>query len=176
MDWTQKIARLALVKNSLYEADTKKIWPYYLPELAATIDDIIKTEIILGEEIDKFYKSFLLYANGWKGFYQYVDLFGLTDLIEGEKKKYALDLLNIIDITYLSKKGICRTDLMPIAATLIDKDIFLIGKPNSSIAGEVIWYAGEEIEIFKNFNEFFLAMIDYNIEEVNDLKSGLVDI
>ncbi|EPJ5422476.1 SMI1/KNR4 family protein, partial [Acinetobacter baumannii] len=94
------------------------------------------------------------------------------DLIEGEKKQYALDLLNIIDITYLSKKGIRRTDLMPIAATLIDKDIFLIGKPNSSIAGEVIWYAGEEIEIFKNFNEFFLAMIDYNIEEINDLKSG----
>ncbi|MFL9477376.1 hypothetical protein ACKER9_16590 [Acinetobacter baumannii] len=47
MDWTQKIARLALVKSSLYEADTRKIWPYYLPELAATIDDIIKTEIIL---------------------------------------------------------------------------------------------------------------------------------
>ncbi|MEX5753157.1 hypothetical protein AB6B30_05820 [Acinetobacter baumannii] len=85
MDWTQKIARLALVKNSLYEADIKKIWPYYLPELAATIDDIIKTEIILGEEIDKFYKNFLLYTNGWKGFYQYVDLFSLTDLIEGEK-------------------------------------------------------------------------------------------
>ena len=43
---------------------------------------------------------------------------------------------------------------MPIAATLIDKDIFLIGKRNSSIAGKVIWYAGEEIEILKNLMNF----------------------
>ncbi|MDV4340350.1 hypothetical protein MSG81_11880 [Acinetobacter baumannii] len=60
-----------------------------------------------------------------------------------------------IDEKYFLKKGFCRNDLMPIAATLIDKDIFLIGKRNSSIAGKVIWYAGEEIEIFEKFNEFF---------------------
>ncbi|RSN92342.1 SMI1/KNR4 family protein [Acinetobacter pittii] len=170
MDWPKEIARMAFVKNALHEADTRKIWPYYLPELGATIDNIVKTEVILGEEIDRFYREFLLYANGWKGFYQYVDLFGLSDLIGGKKMQYALDLLDVIDEKYFLKKGFCRNDLMPIAATLIDKDIFLIGKRNSSIAGKVIWYAGEEIEIFENFNEYFLAMVDYNIDEVNDLK------
>ncbi|MFK7207744.1 hypothetical protein ABB017_17330, partial [Acinetobacter baumannii] len=93
-----------------------------------------------------------------------------ADLIGGKNMQYALDLLDMIDEKYFLKKGFCRNDLMPIAATLIDKDIFLIGKRNSSIAGKVIWYAGEEIEIFEKFNEFFLAMVDYNIDELNDLK------
>ncbi|ENW68621.1 hypothetical protein F913_02965 [Acinetobacter baumannii NIPH 80] len=54
MDWPKEIARMAFVKNALHEADTRKIWPYYLPELGATIDNIVKTEVIL----DFFHKSF----------------------------------------------------------------------------------------------------------------------
>ncbi|HAV5428736.1 TPA: SMI1/KNR4 family protein, partial [Acinetobacter baumannii] len=45
MDWPKEIARMAFVKNALHEADTRKIWPYYLPELGATIDNIVKTEV-----------------------------------------------------------------------------------------------------------------------------------
>lgn len=173
MDWPKEIARMAVVKHALSEADNRKIWPYYLPEIAATNEDILKVESFLGEEIDKLYVSFLLYSNGWKGFYQYVDLFGVSELIGGNPMPYALDLLSIIEDSYFCQKGICRQDLIPIAATLIDKDIFLIGKVTSKISGQIIWYAGEEIEIFKDFDEFFMAMVDYNIEELYDLKNNI---
>ncbi|MFL2443764.1 SMI1/KNR4 family protein, partial [Bacillus thuringiensis serovar israelensis] len=36
--------------------------------------------------------------------------------------------------------------------------------------GEIIWFAGEEIDRFENFDEYFLAMIDYNREEILALK------
>lgn len=173
MDWPKEIARMAFIKHRLSEADNQKIWPYYLPELAATNEDILNVESFLGEEIDKLYFNFLLYSNGWKGFCQYVDLFGVPELMGRDPMPYALDLLSIIEDSYFSQKGISRQDLIPIAATLIDKDIFLLGKVESRISGQIIWYAGEEIEVFKDFNEFFMAMVDYNIEELYELKNNI---
>ncbi|ENW91551.1 SMI1/KNR4 family protein [Acinetobacter dispersus] len=172
MDWPKEIARMAIVKHALSEADQQKLWPYYLPEVASTTEDIIKAEAILGFKIDELFTNFLLFANGWKGFYQYVDLFGTQDLIGGTRMEYALGLLNTIEDSYFVQKGIVRQDLMPIAATLIDKDIFLLGKINSPLSGQIIWHAGEEIEIFENFNEFFMTMVDYNIEELNELRDS----
>lgn len=68
MDWTQKIARLALVKNSLYEADTRKIWPYYLPELAATIDDVIKLKLYWMRKLINFTRAFFCMQMDGKAF------------------------------------------------------------------------------------------------------------
>ncbi|MBL2434413.1 SMI1/KNR4 family protein, partial [Klebsiella pneumoniae] len=52
-----------------------------------------------------------------------------------------------------------------------DKDLFVLCLPNSSRSGEIIWFAGEEIDRFKNFDEYFLAMVDYNREEILALKN-----
>ncbi len=158
---------MAIVKHALSEADHQNLWPYYLPEVASTKENIVNAEVALGCKIDELFANFLLFANGWKGFYQYVDLFGTQDLMGGPLMEYALSLLNTIEDSYFVQKGIVRQDLMPIAATLIDKDLFLLGKINSPLSGQIIWHAGEEIEIFENFNEFFMAMVDYNIEELN---------
>jgi hypothetical protein len=36
--------------------------------------------------------------------------------------------------------------------------------------GVVIWFAGEEIDRFFDFDEFFLAMVEYNRRELEDMK------
>jgi hypothetical protein len=36
----------------------------------------------------------------------------------------------------------------------------------SAVPGVVIWFAGYEIERFANFDEYFLAMMDYNRREL----------
>lgn len=54
---------------------------------------------------------------------------------------------------------------------LSNKDVFvIIADINETDREAVIWFAGEEIDRFENFEEYFLAMIDYNREEVLALR------
>jgi len=75
-----------------------------------------------------------------------------------------------IDGVALRQSGLLRDELVPIAASDVDLDIFFISKNKSVGEGEVIWFAGQEIQRFRGFEDFFLTMVDYNLEE---LKSFL---
>jgi hypothetical protein len=66
--------------------------------------------------------------------------------------------------------GFLRDELLPIAATQFDKDLFELSNPKSHSPGLVIWFAGEEIDQYSSFNHYFLAMIDYNRAEIENLK------
>lgn len=43
-------------------------------------------------------------------------------------------------------------------------------KEDTKNPGVVIWFAGEEIDRFTSFKEYFLAMMDYNRLDLKDLK------
>jgi hypothetical protein len=47
--------------------------------------------------------------------------------------------------------------------------LFVISRPQSHNPGVVIWFAGDEIDRFPNFEEFFLAMAGFNRAELEDL-------
>ena len=171
VNWPQEIAKMVFVKQALAEVDKSGLWPYHLPAVAASQMRLAEAEAYLGYQLDAMYAEFLLHADGWQGLYQSVDLFGSAELIGGQKMQLAQDLFSSIEDAALASSGISRDDVLPIAATIVDRDIFLLGKPNSSFPGGVLWFAGEEIDRFDNFDEFFLAMVDYNREEVNYFKS-----
>ncbi|KXO08913.1 SMI1/KNR4 family protein [Marinobacter excellens] len=170
MDWKKEIVTLAYVKQALADLDVHDLWPHCLPEVAATTREIELAESQLGFALDEQYAGFLRHANGWNGFYQSVDLFGTKDLIGNEKMAVAQEMLNSVEEVVLSNCQIERNDLFPIAASSIDMDLFLMVKPTASKAGLVYWFAGSKIDHYPNFEEFFLAMVDYNREEFEDLK------
>ncbi|MEK4425935.1 SMI1/KNR4 family protein [Solibacillus sp. FSL K6-1523] len=169
--WIEIIATMILVKQEIQKYDKEELWDYYLPEGAASEDDIIRTESLLGFFIDSNYKEFLKHADGWKGFYQSVDLFGTNELYNSSEMNYANTILDAIEESVLESSGLMRDQLLPIAATSIDRDLFVITKSTSSNQGIVIWFAGDEIDRFESFTEFFLAMVDYNREELKYFKS-----
>lgn len=169
-DYKIAIGRAWLVKQAMMELDKKKIWPYHLPELAATSDQIMKAEQHLGHSLDPRYKAFLKCANGWQAFYQTVDLFGTQDLIGGARNAAGEFILSFLDDDVLNKSNTTRADLLPIAATSLDRDLFTMTRPTSKTPGIVIWFAGEEIDRFPNFDEFFLAMLEYNRKELQDFQ------
>lgn len=173
MNWPQEIAKLAFVKQALAEVDKNGVWPHHLPAVAAPQARLAEVEAYLGYRLDTKYVDFLRHADGWQGFYQSVDLFGSGDLMGGEKMHLACSLAEAIVDSVWVQAGISREDVLSIAATAVDRDIFLLGKPNTPVSGTVLWFAGEEIDRFENFDEFFLAMVDYNREEVNYFKSKL---
>ena len=51
------------------------------PEVRATLRQVKDAERQLGFEFPEDYKDFLLHANGWNCFYQYVDVLPLHDLL-----------------------------------------------------------------------------------------------
>lgn len=81
-------------------------------------------------------------------------------------------MLYSIEDDVINSSGFKREELLSIAVSDSDKDMFVISNLKSNNPGIVIWFAGEEIERYISFDEFFLAMIDYNREVLSDLKNN----
>ena len=118
-------------------------------------------------KISQDYIDFLLCANGWKCFYQLVDLFGTKDF-DTENMSLAKMLLNT-ELEYDESLNDIKEYLFPIAVSQTDKDLFVMVLKEGREYGQIIWLAGWEIERFFSFSDFFEAMIEYNKEELEDI-------
>ena len=170
--WKEKIAIMFLVQEEVQRQDKNRIYQYYYPELAAREEQLSIVEAYLGHPIDKYYRDFLLCANGWRRFRQHIDLFGTEDLLGSDLMKYALELIETKDAAYsiMRETGFSKEELLPIAASLENRILHVITRPMSQQPGVVIWFDGQEIERYPNFEEYFLAMTDYSRYEIELLK------
>jgi hypothetical protein len=169
-DWKRSIAELAYVKQRLAEVDTTGLWEHALPAVAATEAQLRAAENHIGQTLDPVYRAFLRHANGWPAVYQTVDLFGCDDLMGGRRFKHATEMLRFVDDGVLSDAGLCRDDLLRIAGTAVDLDLFVMTRRSTAPSGVVVWIAGSEVDRFPSFSEYFLAMIDYNRLELRELN------
>jgi hypothetical protein len=169
-DWKKEIAVGWLVKQAMMELDKHKVFPYHLPEVAASESQILEAERQIGHTLDASYKAFLRHANGWQSFWQTSDLFGTDDLIRGKRKDNGEFSLSMLDEGVIAKCKFKRQDLLPISVTPFDRDVFVITRPNSPSPGIVIWFAGEEVERFLTFDDYFLAMVEYGRQNIQWLK------
>lgn len=169
-DWKQRIVELVLVKQKLAELDTKGLWQYRLPAVAATETKLKSVEAYLGEALDPAYRAFLLHADGWPAFYQTVDLFGSEDLMGNDRQHHATEMLSHVEESVLTFGGLRREELLPIAASPVDLDLFVMTSRLAAQPGMVVWLAGSEIDRFPSYDEYFLAMVDYNRLEVQRLS------
>lgn len=163
-DWRRQIAIAHLVTKRVEELDVDGVWPHCLPEVAATPEAICNVEKLIGEPLDANYREFLTFANGWRGFYHSVDLFGTGEFNGEVYWKIATELLETLaPIENLC--GLPLTDLLPIAVSQDSTDVFVMSRRHTHKPGEVFWFAGQLIDRFSDFDEFFLAMVDYNRED-----------
>jgi SMI1-KNR4 cell-wall len=170
-EWKQRIVELVLVKQKLAELGSKGLWQHRLPSVAATEGRLKSVEAHLGEALDPDYRAFLLHGDGWLAFYQTVDLFGSDDLMGNHRFHRATEMLRNVDDSVLISGGLRREDLLPIAASPVDLDLFVMTRRSASPPGMVVWLAGSEIDRFPSFDEYFIAMVDYNRLEVQHLQS-----
>lgn len=166
--WEGLTAVMCDIKREIDRADKEKLWEYHYPEVAAQMSEVELVQKKLGVKLPEEYIKFLLCANGWKSFYQHVDLFGTKDF-ETERIEYARKLLSI-EVQHNTELNKIHTDLLPIAVSKADKDLFVLVLKEGESYGQVIWLAGGEIERFENFKSCFEAMIEYNKEELKDLE------
>lgn len=172
VSWKERIVELVIVKQTIDELDASGLWEYRLPAVAATAAQLEAVEAALGEPLDAGYRSFLEHAGGWPAFWQTVDLFGPDDLLGGERFAHANEMLGYVEDGVLEDGGLRRSDLLPIAASPVDLDLFVMTRRSSPSPGGVVWLAGAEIDRWSSFDEFFLAMVDYNRLELQQLQGS----
>lgn len=171
--WKERLAEMLIVRNELYKADKGELWEYHYPEEAAELSEILLYQDKFQIKLSQDYINFLLCANGWKCFYQLVDLFGTKDF-ETENMSLAKMLLNN-ELEYDKSLDDIKEYLFPIAVSRTDKDLFVMVLTEGRKNGQIIWLAGGEIERFHSFSDFFEAMIEYNKEELEDILDENMD-
>ncbi len=171
-EWKQRIVDMVRIKQAIADLDRQGIWEYRLPAVAATEEELKAVEQNLGEELDPEYREFLAYAGGWPAFLQTIDLFGPNDLLGSERFRHAQEMLGYVEPKIIEALDVKREHMLPIAASPVNLDLFVITRRAALKPGEVIWLAGYEIDRFPDFDEYFLAMMDYNRGEVDALQKS----
>jgi SMI1 / KNR4 family (SUKH-1) len=170
--WQQAIVDLVLVQQQMREVDMEGLWDYHLPHVAASPARVDTVEAQIGESFPRLYREFLLHADGWPCFYHTVNLFGTEDLLGSDESLVAVDHLDLLEYEKaLELAGFKRSDLLPIAATSEDLDLFVLCRRDSPQPGGVIWFAGGEIDRWTDFYDFFLSMIEYNRRTLSRMGS-----
>lgn len=165
-DWRPEIVQMVRLKQAISEADVEGLWEFHLPKVAATSDEIARHEALVGFQLDPDYAAFLCYANGWPSFFQSVDLFGTDD---GPRMEVARQMIAAVEPAVLEQAGLDAAQLLPIAATMVDQDVFVMPVVDGQLVPPVVWLAGYEIDRFKSFEDYVLAMIEYNGRELANL-------
>lgn len=160
MDWKRELAIAHLVKQKMADVDLDQLWRNTLPELAATPEQLRFLELRLGYSLDPQHRQFLLHANGWEAFEQYVDIFGVDDFAGGPRAANAIQLIESLE-PLEPLCGFGTQDLIPIAVSSVDIDVVVMTRPHTAKPGTVFWFAGGLIDTFPGFDEWFLAMVDY---------------
>ncbi len=168
-DWRPHILSLIEVKQAIDDHDRLRRWQYTFPSVAASETQIQSVEQALGLRIEPGYRGFLRYANGWRSFFQGVHLFGVEQLIEGSLRDSANELISGYDDAFFRHLGAPREAIVPIAVSPEDKDLFVMVKQGSLLSTPVIWLAGEMVERFESFEQFFQSMLEYSKHDFHDI-------
>ena len=160
-DWRKEIGVAHLVKQRVAQFDRDALWPFHLPEVAASEKQLEDADRSYAGKLDAQYRDFLRFANGWQGFFQSVDVFGTQDLLGGSRLQRAHELLDSLE-PLEAACGVKRQECQPIAVSRDGIDVFCIANEISADAGAVVWFAGQVVQRFRDFDDFFLAMVDYN--------------
>ena len=170
--WPDYIGWGAMINQARMEADWKGLWDYAIPHLHATKDAVASTEAQLGFRLPESYRNFLLASNGWPYFYLDMTAFSTSDLLGGELHEAGQTQLESEEcVEAMAADGVIAADHFPVAASLVQTDVALMGKPGTPAEGTVSWVRnGEVIERYDDFLDYYLSMMELNKLDTADLK------
>ena len=168
MDILKKyIKELINIRKELDILDKRNLWNYKtLPKKGITYNQINLFEDKMKKTFPIEYKHLLTLLNGWDFFWQDISLFSIDDYNDEKLMKYTWDILNVIDTENVEK-------LFPIGIDKNNIDLIVIVEAGYKDEGNVIWFAGYEIERYENLAKFFKGMGDLLKEDVIDFKNGI---
>jgi hypothetical protein len=143
IDWRAEIDRLAMVHQRVMDADSEGLWSVGLPRVGASPAQIADAEAAVQAEFDPAYKAVLQLADGWPGIFQNITLFGTREFLGSDEFHQARRALHEIEPQVWNRIGIDPSDLLVIAASSTDLDLFVVSRrPADREANGVLWLAG----------------------------------
>ena len=172
-DWRPLIVSMIEVQRALFEADKERLWEYHLPRVAASEATLARVERHLGFQLDAVYRAFLAMADGWPWFSQSVKLlFGSPELSGSPALLVANAMLDAAEPYLEAQCGVKRSAVFPIAVSPMDRDVFFMQLQECVLRPPIVWLAGEEIDRYVSFAEFFASMIEYNKLQLKALRGS----
>ena len=173
-DWRPSIAEMFLEKQTLAALDHEGVFPFDLPGVAATNEQIAAAEQSLGLMLNSEHRSFLTYADGWSYFYQNVTLLSTAELAESALRTLAVEAFEYTP-ELLEDLAISVENVLPVAASLEQADVFAMVTNDGVVGSKVLWIAeGELIETFETFGEYFQTMIAYTKRRIAKMQETRV--
>jgi hypothetical protein len=170
--WPVLIGILVQVKQTLAQVDGG-LWPYHYPEVKATEQILGDTERKLGLRLAPSYREFLLHSDGWKGFFQTVDLLGSEELIAGPHRAFFDASYGVLRDEEWRAIGLERGRTLPFGISLQDKDAFVFDLTQErEWEFRIVWLAGGVVDEWTSFTDFFKSMIEYNRREVRQFSQA----
>ena len=167
--WPDLIGNLVLLKQRISELDLDGPLEYVLPKVSASEKTLVDVEAQLGEAIDPGYREFLGYADGWPSFFVSLQLIGARDLLGRLRSAADANLANQFMYPW---PGLDQRDLFPVAVSLVDKDVVVVGRPGTSMAGRCLLLAGEVVHDCESFKDFFEAMVGSHRRILDELRAA----
>jgi len=168
ISWPVEIARLYKVKEAIAALDADGIYKFSAPRLAASDIDIQRLKTSIPVQWDKSYLGFLRFANGWPHFLQNTYLFGTEDFAGDLYRQIAESLRFRLPMNSERFKFVwTEQNCLPIGGSLLDNSIFVIERKHQG--ARVAWLNTDEVDGYIGFEDFFIAMIEYN----KQVQSGL---
>ncbi|MFB7240487.1 SMI1/KNR4 family protein [Streptomyces sp. NPDC056269] len=158
-------------KERVRASDTDELWRFEEPRPPADAERLREVAGALGHELDGAYVSFLLAADGWPALFQDVDVFGTGELLGSPAMETARMLVDSMEPDALTRSGLDRAALLPIAASTTTIDFLVMPVTSGDGPAPVIWIAGAEVERYPSFPDFFRHMIGMNLDEAEALRA-----
>ena len=174
-NWPALIGRHVLVQQRIAELDFEQLWGHELPGLATSATELGELEARVGRLPDD-YRAFLLAANGWRAFHQWVDLLSVKEVMgergsEGERICSEFSARGVFEHT-----GVTPADLLPIGSTRpgyrdLGTTLFVLSLRGPT-RSTVYWLGAHGlVDSFPSFTTFFVSMTEYGLEEVASLEA-----
>ena len=169
--WPDYIGWGWMIVQARMEADWTGLWDYAMPNPKASEETVARTEAQLGFRLPESYRGFLLASNGWPYFFQDMTIFSTSDLLGGELHKAGQIQLELEEcVEAMAADGVIAADHFPVAASLVQTDVALMGKPGTPVEGTVSWVRGEVMQRYDDFLDYYLSMMELNKLDIARLR------
>lgn len=172
-DWHELVSRAEQVNLAISEADVNRTWLYGGPSPGADPAELATLDAVLGGPLAPDYQQFLTISNGWDGFYSDVDLFGCADFPFSPPLAFVWMMIDAIEEGSGGLVSYPWSSWIPIGVSREECDFFLLQRPlGNEPGGAVVWLsAGQEVERYDTFAEFFEAMIAFNEANLAEVRT-----
>jgi hypothetical protein len=171
IDWKVAIVRLVQILEKLHRIDPA-VYEYPLPYVRASDCQLAELEREIGEPLPHDYRAFLAHAGGWRKARLGMDLLTPGDLLRGEQYAKGREALSWLEESgVLAEYDLRPQDLHVIGLADDNIDLFVLQRYTTKEPGVVRWFASYQIEVWQDFSECFLGILELNRRDLERRES-----